>query len=158
MQLAPFLLDEWLAQKFSADPPIEFDLGSSTGPSGRSANCWRSRAAIRARACSTRALSYTSPRGLDGTARGDRADAAASSRTTIQIVTGAAEALLALFYLAAEPGANVILPDPGFPANTALADSLGIEVRRYHLRAENGFAIDPDEIRGLATATRDSSW
>ena len=32
MQLARFLLDEWLAHKFSADPPIEYDLGSSTGP------------------------------------------------------------------------------------------------------------------------------
>jgi hypothetical protein len=32
MKLAPFLLDQWLKQKFSADPAIEFDLGSSTGP------------------------------------------------------------------------------------------------------------------------------
>jgi hypothetical protein len=32
MKLAPFLLDQWLTQKFTADPPIEFDLGSSTGP------------------------------------------------------------------------------------------------------------------------------
>ena len=32
MKLPPFLLDQWLEQKFSADPPIEFDLGSSTGP------------------------------------------------------------------------------------------------------------------------------
>ena len=32
MKLPPFLLDQWLQQKFSANPPIEFDLGSSTGP------------------------------------------------------------------------------------------------------------------------------
>ena len=32
MKLAPFLLDQWLKQKFYADPAIEFDLGSSTGP------------------------------------------------------------------------------------------------------------------------------
>ena len=32
MQIKRFLLDEWLAQTFAADPPIEFDLGSSTGP------------------------------------------------------------------------------------------------------------------------------
>jgi hypothetical protein len=32
MKLNPFLLDEWLEQKHSANPPIEFDLGSSTGP------------------------------------------------------------------------------------------------------------------------------
>ena len=32
MKLTPFLLDQWLEQKFAADPPIEYDLGSSTGP------------------------------------------------------------------------------------------------------------------------------
>jgi hypothetical protein len=32
MKLPPFLLDHWLDQKFSANPPIEYDLGSSTGP------------------------------------------------------------------------------------------------------------------------------
>ena len=32
MKLNPFLLDQWLAQKHPADPSIEFDLGSSTGP------------------------------------------------------------------------------------------------------------------------------
>ena len=32
MRLSPFLLDQWLDQKLTADPPVEFDLGSSTGP------------------------------------------------------------------------------------------------------------------------------
>lgn len=65
----------------------------------------------------------------------------------IQIVTGGSEGLLILFYLAAEPGANVVLPNPGFPANAALAESLGIEARFYQLRAENGFRIDLDDVR-----------
>ena len=52
----------------------------------------------------------------------------------VQVVTGASEALLILFFLAAEPGANVVIPNPGFPANAALAESLGIAVRYYHLR------------------------
>jgi aspartate/methionine/tyrosine aminotransferase len=67
----------------------------------------------------------------------------------VQVVTGAAEALLILFFLAAESGANVVLPRPGFPANAALAESLGIAVRYYTLRAENQFRVDPDEIRRL---------
>ena len=67
----------------------------------------------------------------------------------VQVVTGASEALLILFFLSAEPGANVVLPDPGFPANAALAESLGIAVRFYHLRAENEFRVDPDEIHRL---------
>ena len=33
----------------------------------------------------------------------------------VQIVTGASEALLILFFLAAESGANVLLPFPGYP-------------------------------------------
>jgi aspartate/methionine/tyrosine aminotransferase len=57
------------------------------------------------------------------------------------------QALLALFYLAAEPNANIVVPEPGFPTNTVLPESLGIEIRRYRLRAENGFRIDPEEIR-----------
>jgi DNA-binding transcriptional MocR family regulator len=32
MKLPPFLLDQWLEQMNSGDSPIEFDLGSSTGP------------------------------------------------------------------------------------------------------------------------------
>ena len=67
----------------------------------------------------------------------------------VQVMTGAAEALLILFFLAAESGANVVLPKPGFPANPALAESMGIAVRYYTLRAENQFRVDPDEIRRL---------
>jgi aspartate/methionine/tyrosine aminotransferase len=67
----------------------------------------------------------------------------------VQVVTGASEALLILFYLAAEPGANVVLPNPGFPANTALAKSLGIAVRYYALRAEDRFCVNSDEVRRL---------
>ncbi len=32
MNLPPFLLDRWLDQKSTADPPIEYDLAASTGP------------------------------------------------------------------------------------------------------------------------------
>ena len=67
----------------------------------------------------------------------------------VQVVTGASEALLILFFLAAETGANVMLPDPGFPANTALAESLGIAIRYYSVRAENQFRVDLDEIRRM---------
>src|SRR6185503_18092698 len=62
---------------------------------------------------------------------------------------GAAEALLMLFFSAAEPGVNVVLPNPGFPTNTALPESLKIEIRFYNLRRENGFRIDLDEVRSL---------
>jgi aspartate/methionine/tyrosine aminotransferase len=54
-----------------------------------------------------------------------------------------------LFFLEAAPGVNVVLPNPGFPTNTALPDSLGIEIRYYALRPENQFRIDLDEIHNL---------
>jgi aspartate/methionine/tyrosine aminotransferase len=67
----------------------------------------------------------------------------------VQIVTGASEALLILMWMAAEPGANVILPQPGYPPFSALPESLGIETRFYVVRKENGFRIDLDEIKRL---------
>ncbi len=68
---------------------------------------------------------------------------------TVQVVTGASEALLILFWLAAEPGANVVLPQPGYPPFSALPESLGIEIRYYAVRKENNFRIDLDEIKQL---------
>jgi aspartate/methionine/tyrosine aminotransferase len=68
----------------------------------------------------------------------------------VQVVTGASEALVALMWLAAEPGANVILPLPGFTTFSALPQSLGLETRFYRVSREHGFRIDPDEIKRLA--------
>ena len=68
------------------------------------------------------------------------------------IVTGASEALLLLFFLAAEPGANVILPFPLFPPTAVIPQLLGMETRYYRLRRENGFGIDLDEVKKLADA------
>jgi aspartate/methionine/tyrosine aminotransferase len=67
----------------------------------------------------------------------------------VQVVTGAAEGLTILFFLAAEPGANVVLPNPGFPAYSPLAESYGLECRTYQLLPENEFRIDLGEIREL---------
>src|SRR5258708_14673222 len=70
----------------------------------------------------------------------------------VQIVTGASEAIVALMWLAAEPGANVIIPLPGFTTFSALPESLGLETRFYRVRRENGFRIRPDEIRRLVVS------
>lgn len=148
MQLPPFLLDQWLDQKHSADSRIEYDLASSTGP------VWtlRELLAIAGESAHERlldtALSYTSPAG-SVELRAEIAAMQGVDPDCVQVVTGAAEALLILFFLAAESGGNVVLPSPGFPTNSALASSLGLEIRHYTLRVENEFRIDPDEIRGL---------
>lgn len=148
MNLPPFLLDRWIEQKHFANPPIEYDLASSTGPVWTLRELLALSGGIEIERLLDTCVSYTSAAGspelraaiaaLEGVEAGD-----------VQVVTGAAEALLILFFLAAEPGANVVLPNPGFPANTALAESLGIAIRYYTLRAENQFGVDPDEIRKL---------
>jgi aspartate/methionine/tyrosine aminotransferase len=70
----------------------------------------------------------------------------------VLVTSGAAEALLILFHAAAQPGANIVLPHPGFPTNEAVAESLGLEIRRYRIRPENGFHVDPHEIQRLIDA------
>lgn len=146
MKLPPFLLDQWLQQKFSADPPIEFDLGSSTGP------IWTLRELLSLGGdleslLDTR-LFYTPPAG-SAELREQLARMAGVEPEHVLVTTGAAEALLILFHLAAGPGANVVMPSPGFPANEAVAASLGLEIRRYALKRENGFRIDLEEIRKI---------
>jgi aspartate/methionine/tyrosine aminotransferase len=146
MKLPPFLLDQWLEQKFSASPPIEFDLGSSTGP------VWTFRELLSLGGDLEELLDaklfYTPPAGSVAL-REELARMEGVAPESILVMTGAAEALLILFHLVAEPGANVVLPNPGFPTNQAVAESLGLQVRRYTLRAENQFQIDVNEIQKL---------
>src|SRR5215468_5328322 len=148
MELPPFLLDRWIEQKHAPDSPIEYDLASSTGP------VWTLRELLAlsdgnvVEALLDTAISYTSATGIPAL-RAAIAVLEGVEPDAVQVVTGASEALLILFFLAAQPGANVVLPNPGFPANSALAQSFGITVRHYSLRAENHFRIDPDEIRRL---------
>jgi aspartate/methionine/tyrosine aminotransferase len=146
MDLPRFLLDEWLAQKRDGSTHVEFDLGSSTGP------VWTLRELLSLGGDLEQLLdthiSYESPRGSR-----DLRDAIAALEGCdpdyVQATTGASEALLLIFYDTAAPGANVVLPRPGYPAYDPLAQALGIEARHYHLRAGNGFRIDADEIRSL---------
>jgi aspartate/methionine/tyrosine aminotransferase len=146
MKLPPFLLDQWLQQKFSANPPIEFDLGSSTGPT------WTLRELLALGGDIEELLAtnffYTPPEG-SAALREELARMHRVEPERVLVMTGASEALLVMFHLAAEPGANVVLPSPGFPANEGVAESLGLEVRHYTLRATDSFQIDLDEVRKL---------
>jgi aspartate/methionine/tyrosine aminotransferase len=146
MQLKPFLLDAWLDQY---EHGIEFNLAASTGPA------WSVSDILALGDHATRHhflnhnLVYGRPAGADSL-RQAIADMQNVPVEAVQIVTGASEALVALMWLAAEPGANVILPLPGFATFSALPESLGLETRFYRVRRENGFRIDPDEIKRLA--------
>ena len=148
MELPPFLLDRWIEQKQDPNSRIEYDLASSTGP------VWTLRELLalagegELEGLLDTPITYTAGPGTPAL-RAAIADLEGVEPEAVQVVTGASEALLILFFLAAEPGANVVLPDPGYPANAPLAESLGIALRYYHLRAENEFRVDPDEIRRL---------
>src|SRR3954462_9429261 len=146
MQLKPFLLDAWLDQ-YKHD--IEFNLGASTGPTW-TVNKILALADEEARDRFLNGkLVYGRPAGADSL-REAIAEMQRVPVEAVQIVTGASEALTVLMWLAAEPGANVILPLPGFTTFSALPESLGLETRFYRVRRENGFRIDTDEIRRLA--------
>jgi aspartate/methionine/tyrosine aminotransferase len=146
MQLKPFLLDAWLDQY---EHDIEFNLGASTGPT------WTVNDILALADDETRHrflnhnLVYGHPAGADSL-REAIAEMQHVPIEAVQIMTGASEALVALMWLAAERGANVILPLPGYATFSALPESLGLENRYYRVRRENGFRIDPDEIKRLA--------
>ncbi len=146
MRLKPFLLDVWLDQ---FEHNIDFNLAASTGPT------WTVNEILALGDEESRhrflnhKLVYGRPAGLDGL-REAIAEMQNVPLETVQIVTGASEALVALMWLAAEPGANVVIPLPGFTTFSALPESLGVETRFYHVRRENGFRIDIEEIKHLA--------
>ena len=150
MQLKPFLLDAWLDQY---EHDIEFNLAASTGPA------WTVNEVLALADKETRYrflnhnLVYSRPAGADSL-RAAIAEMQGVPLEAVQIVTGASEALVALMWLVAEPGANVIIPLLGFTTFSALPESLGLETRFYRVRRENGFRIVPDEIkRGLDGAS-----
>ena len=146
MQLKPFLLDAWLDQY---EHDIEFNLAASTGP------VWTVNDILALADDEMRHrflnhdLVYSRPAGADSL-REAIAEMQGMPVEAVQVVTGASEALVALMWLAAEPDANVIIPLPGFTTFSALPESLGLEARCYRVRRENGFHIDPDEIKRLA--------
>ena len=145
MELKPFLLDMWLD---TYEHGIEFNLAASTGPS------WTLNEILSLASDEERQLFlnhkvvYSRPAGAESL-RAAIADMQGVAVNNVQVVTGASEALLILMWLAAEPGANVILPQPGFTTFSALPESLRLETRCYTVRKENGFAIDVEEIKKL---------
>jgi aspartate/methionine/tyrosine aminotransferase len=145
MQLKPFLLDMWLA---NYEHDIEFNLASSEGPRWTLNEILSLASEEERQRFLNHNLVYSRPAGAEGL-RAAIADMQEVNVDAVQVVTGASEALVVLFWLAAEPGANVVLPLPGYPPFSALPESLGIETRFYSVRKENDFCIDLEEIKQL---------
>lgn len=110
MQLKPFLLDMWLD---NYEHEVDFNLAASTGPSWTLHELLDLAGEEERRRFLGHDLVYSRPAGADGL-REAIAEMQGVRAECVQIVTGASEALLVLMWMAAEPGANVIVPRPGF--------------------------------------------
>jgi aspartate/methionine/tyrosine aminotransferase len=135
MDLPPFLLDHWLSKYGFATPPIAYDLASSTGPKwtvGEVLALGDSAASL-----DELTVSYTPAEGSPAL-RGAIGKFLGVDPDWVVVTTGASEALSILFFLAARPGGNVVLPSPAFPAFEAMANAWGLAVRRSKLSGENG--------------------
>jgi aspartate/methionine/tyrosine aminotransferase len=146
MELKPFLLDTWLD---TYEHAIEFNLGASTGPPWTVSEVLSLAGEEERHHFLNHNLVYSRVAGADGL-RAAIAEMQGVNVDAVQVVNGASEALLVIMWLAAEPGANVILPRPGFATFSALPESLGLETRYYAVRKENNFDIDIEEIKELA--------
>ena len=128
-----------------ATPPIEFDLAASTGPRWTWDELMSQLAPGVLEGLGDAGVSY-GPAAGSPALREAIAEMAGVSPAEVIAVTGASEALWLLLLVAAEPGANVVLPHPGYPAFDELARHLALEVRHYHLAAAAQYAVDVDEL------------
>ncbi len=74
---------------------------------------------------------------------------------SVVITVGSQEAVFASMLTLADPGDEILYPDPGYPAYPVVARLLGAVPVPYPLRAERGFRLDPAEIEArLSDRTR----
>jgi aspartate/methionine/tyrosine aminotransferase len=148
VRITPFLLDRWLTEHQFATPPIAFDLAASTGPGWTWDELLSQLAPDVLEGLRDVGVSY-GPAAGSPALRESIAEMAGVSPAEVVAVTGASEALWLLLLVAAEPGANVVLPHPGYPAFDELARHLALEVRHYHLAAAAQHAVDVDKLATL---------
>jgi aspartate/methionine/tyrosine aminotransferase len=144
MRLKPFLLDQWLAAHSANE--VVFNLGGSTGP------CWSVEELLQLADEGERRRLFELPLVYGAAPGGSGLREAIAGMLEVPIdhvlvVAGASEALLHVFFHAAEQGANVVVPFPGFPPYHAVPESLGLDVRMYGVRRVDAYRIDLDEVR-----------
>lgn len=66
------------------------------------------------------------------------------------ITSGCTQAIDVALSILARPGANILIPNPGFPIYQLSASFRGLEVRYYDLLPEKGWEADLDAIKALA--------
>ena len=71
--------------------------------------------------------------------------------TEVVLVPGSKNVLLFTLLACVEPGDEVILPDPGYPAYASQVSFIGAIPKTVTLREKTGFRIDLDELESLVT-------
>jgi aspartate/methionine/tyrosine aminotransferase len=153
MRLAPFLLDHWLGAHEFADPPIRYNLASSTGPQWALGELLDLGGASARRDIEHLRLSYAPPQG-SALLRARIAALHGVSPDEVLVMTGASEALVALTCHFAGDGGNLVLPQPCYPAVSVLARAWGLEVHTYALDPADGFAQTAERV--LAVVDRNT--
>jgi aspartate/methionine/tyrosine aminotransferase len=64
----------------------------------------------------------------------------------VGVTAGAQEALMAVLMAVVDPGDEVLVPDPGFPAYATLIKIAGGAARTYPLRREHGFMLRAADV------------
>jgi aspartate/methionine/tyrosine aminotransferase len=149
MDLQPFLLDHWLAAYEFRDPPIRYNLASSTGP----------RWTIDELQLLPEGkldlfdmpISYAPPDGSKAL-RAMIAGHHCVDPDWVVVTSGASEALSILFCLGSEPGSNVALPTPAFPAFAAMARAWNLGVNEYLLERQSGYRQSVASVVGATDA------
>ena len=144
MKLRPFLLDQWIAGY--ADAALPHNLAGSAGPSWTIDELLNLHPGSKDRLLQS-PIGYQPSSGQLGL-REALADMSGATAEAIVVTAGAAEALFHVFFLAAAPGGNIVVPSPGFPTYYAIPEALGLELRTYSVLEEAG-GFDPDRIKGL---------
>lgn len=70
----------------------------------------------------------------------------ASGPGHVLVTVGSQEALYLACLGLLEPDAELLYPDPGYPAYPVVASLVGATATAYPLRAERGFRLDPDDV------------
>lgn len=68
----------------------------------------------------------------------------------VYLTMGCRQAIEISLEALARPGANILLPRPGFPLYEILAARHALEVRHFDLLPENGWEVDLDAVEALA--------
>ncbi|XP_043701448.1 nicotianamine aminotransferase 1-like [Telopea speciosissima] len=68
----------------------------------------------------------------------------------VNLTSGCAQAIEVVLSALSQPGANILLPRPGFPTYESLAAFSNLEFRHFDLLSDKGWEIDLDAVEALA--------